>query len=43
MREMRKEAKRLDRSLSWLIRTAWAMSYDQIRALEDAPARRKKR
>jgi uncharacterized small protein (TIGR04563 family) len=31
--EMRLEAERLDRSLSWLVHTAWKLSKDKIQSM----------
>lgn len=36
--EMEREAKRQDRSLSYLARVAWTIARNRIRALPDAPS-----
>lgn len=37
-REMKAEAKRQDRSLSWIIRCAWEISKGKIREIPSTPA-----
>jgi uncharacterized small protein (TIGR04563 family) len=37
--EIRQEAKRLDRSLSWVIQRAWAVARGEIRQMPDSDGR----
>jgi len=36
LREIQEEAKRLDRSLSWVVQKSWKMARDQVRKLPSA-------